>query len=140
MTTYGAVSVASAVFVFFDARSRGVRTGDAAGFAFLALLLWPVVIPVYLAKRPLRNGETREGGAAWNVIRNLVLMWTAICAFWGAKAFVIEARNYDPELEAWGLMGEWMGIFVLWIVPAAGALIVGMLLRRPSVVETGERA
>lgn len=54
---YGAI----AVWLFIDARRRRYVLGPS--WASITILVGPLTAPVYLAMRPLKKGEMREGGA-----------------------------------------------------------------------------
>ena len=69
-----------AVYVLVDA---GKRHNSRTGWPVATLLLGPVVLPVYFAKRHLKKGEVREGGTGWNVLKNFALMWTLTMAVAG---------------------------------------------------------
>lgn len=65
-----------AVIIWLDARSRNAKNSFfwALGSFFLAI----VIIPLYLATRPLKSGEIREGGLVWNTCRSFALVWTLL--------------------------------------------------------------
>ena len=61
MLKYLVVYAILAAWIFRDAASRktaGVK------WALPAVLFAPFVLPLWLAKRPLKSGEVREGGTA----------------------------------------------------------------------------
>jgi hypothetical protein len=76
-----------AVWVFTDAKKW---KNHPVGWPAATLVLGPVVLPVYFAKRNLKAGEVREGGAGWNVIKNFALFWTLTIAV-GAVAGMVNA-------------------------------------------------
>jgi len=64
---------AFALWVLFDGLSRKM-TFSAAWWTLGTLFFGPITLPLYLALRPLKAGEVREGGTAWfdnGVIANL---------------------------------------------------------------------
>src|SRR5215217_7207175 len=65
------------LWVIYDGRRRSMGT-RIIPWAVGTFLLGPIVLPIYFAKRPLRTGEVREGGFAWNVLRNFALFWTVL--------------------------------------------------------------
>lgn len=67
---YFVLYLAFAVWVFADAKKR---MNHPMGWPAATLVLGPVVLPVYFAKRNLKAGEVREGGTGWNVIKNFAL-------------------------------------------------------------------
>lgn len=101
------------------------------------------VLPVYLARRPLREGEVREGGTAWNVLKNFCLVWTltmlvAAVAGIGSVSSMPEAAS-DAE-RAGRAIGATIGlgmIFALWFFPLAGAALLGVFLKKSSIAERG---
>ena len=57
-----------AAWTFYDIRKRR----DHFGWVIGVLIAGVLVLPVYLAKRSLKPGETREGGTGWNVLKTLL--------------------------------------------------------------------
>ena len=110
---------AAAAWTLRDARQRmapkwwplAVLFGGPAGFA------------AYLAQRPLREGESREGGLAWQLLSMFVVSWTAMLA---AAAIWNLAIAFMP----------WNRLAIAWAVPALAALVAGLALKR-STVEHG---
>jgi hypothetical protein len=68
-----------AVWVLFDSLSRRLG-GLAVLWVVGTILLGPITLPLYLACRPLRQSEVREGGKAWNVLKNFAILWTIVMA------------------------------------------------------------
>jgi hypothetical protein len=102
-----------------------------------------LMLPLYLARRPLREGEEREGGAAWDALKNFCLVWT-LTMFVAAVGRMGNA--WSPPEAAWDAgqavraIGAALGqgsILVLWFVPLVGAALLGALLKKSSVVERG---
>jgi len=61
---------AFAPWVLFDGLSRKMGS-SAVLWTIGTLILGPITLPIYLALRPLKQGEVREGGTAWNVLKKL---------------------------------------------------------------------
>lgn len=130
-----------AVYVLVDA---GKRHNSRTGWPVATLLLGPVVLPVYFAKRHLKKGEVREGGTGWNVLKNFALMWTLTMAVAGVAGMVgasdvVEQAGSDTE-QAGAAIGVALGLGVigfLWFVFVAAALVIGLFLKKSSVVEKG---
>ena len=126
-----------ALWILADATSR--RLGWAAFlWAFGTLFLGPFAFPFYLAERPLREGESREGGTAWNVLCNFAMLWAMMMAV-GSFTYLVELTNTTTKVVTEAeRAGFGMGTLAsLWVVPTAGAACLGILLRKDSVVETG---
>ena len=51
------------LWVVYDSLNRRMG-GSAVIWMFGTFFLGPLVLPIYLAKRPLKFGEVREGGTA----------------------------------------------------------------------------
>ena len=107
-------------------------------------MLLPLALPIYLATRPLKNGEVREGGTAWNVLKNFAYVWTFVTAFAVITAFMaVEKLNYSLTTDverATNWAGEIRGLSVtlaLWFVLSGGAVMLGFSLKKDSVIETG---
>ena len=84
----------------------------------------PAGLAAYLAFRPLRAGESREGGRAWQVFSKFVVCWTTLLAFAALWNLVLPFAEFLPLAIAWG-------------VGALAALLVGVALKRNSQVEQG---
>jgi len=130
-----------AIWVLVDGLKRKAK---ALPWAIGTVLLGPIVLPVYIAKRPLKAGEVREGGTGWNVLRNFALFWTilmAVAAFWGMVAVSEQTATLQTEAERAGAaIGTALGlgmIAALWFFPMVGALVLGLFLKKSSVVEKG---
>lgn len=128
-------------WVFYDAHRRGGRrVAWALGTAVAPMF----VLPFYFAKRPLRAGEVREGGTAWNVLRNFAFVWTVLVGLAAMLGVAGIAVDYNPDAsdaEAIGTaFGTTMGMLflgVMWFFPFAGAVAAGLMVRKSSVVERG---
>jgi hypothetical protein len=132
-----------ALWVLRDARQR-LERASAFGWAIGTLLVPFLALPLYHASRPLRAGETRTGGKPWNILKDFALTWTvlllavevsmAIELAAGLSAQVTEADKAGYGFAA--VLGLAL-IAMYWFFPTVGALALGFLLRRPSVVERG---
>jgi hypothetical protein len=138
---YSFLSVAAALFVLRDTTRC---TAPRVGWMVASALAWPIAVPVWLATRPLRSGEHRSGGRAWKMLRYFALAWTIL---WGAQTLVTlgvgavvagTARSQADRASGLGMMRLMASIHgVLWFFPALGALLLGLALRKPAVVEHG---
>jgi hypothetical protein len=132
-----------ALWVLFDGLSRNMKA-TAILWAVGALMLGVIVLPLYLAKRPLKNGEVREGGLPWNLLKNFAVLWTIIMAV--ISIYVLHAAGEATSHlnNNWAMAGAGIGIAVtvgvlgaVWFFPTAGAAILGFFLKKNTVVETG---
>jgi len=97
-----------------------------------------------MATRPLRLGEVRRGGRAWNLLRHLALAWTLL---WGAHlvvtvgvgAVVASTGQTKADRDSGLSMVMLIAVIyaVVWLFPTLGALLLGLFLRRPDDVEYG---
>lgn len=134
-----------AVWVFFDAhKRRGHTLREAAGWAIGTLVLWLFIVPLYVAKRNLRAGETREGGAEWNFFKSLVVLWTIIMLAVGVHyiltASEVASTAHTGAEQTGAAIGVTLGVVVIaaiWFFPVVGALLLGLVLRKTGIVEKG---
>lgn len=141
MIGYFLLYIVVAIWLFLDA---GKRRYTGIPWAIATVIFGPVIVPFYLAKRPLKNGEVREGGFGWNVLKNFALFWT-ITIFVGFVAglanvsHVAANAHSDAEMAGAGIglvLGGAM-IFGVWFVVLLGALVLGFFLKKSSIVERG---
>ena len=90
------VFVPLAIWMFIDAKRRRYDAGK--WWAVATALFCPVTAPVYFASRNLRKGESREGGRAWNVLKNFAIFWTVTMAI-GAVGGMVNVAGSTDELH-----------------------------------------
>jgi hypothetical protein len=126
------------VWVLIDAGKR--RAEKSLWWGIGTAVLGPLVLPVYLSKRSLLAGEVREGGTAWNILKNFALFWTVtmvICVVYllidvgGAKELDSDAAKGIAATFGLGLIG------MLWFFPMITAVILGFFLKKSSIIERG---
>jgi hypothetical protein len=83
----------------------------------------PAGLAAYLALRPLREGESREGGIAWQLISVFIAAWTVLLAL--AALWNLAFRFAD-----------FVSLATIWAAVSVPALVVGLALKR-STVEHG---
>jgi len=110
--------------------------------------MWWICLPFYFAGRPLKPGETREGGYVWNVCKFFTLLWTFLLAFFLLGAMVnlmagpklVEMENVYAKAGAALGVGVGLGFyFCLYVGVAIPVMIIGLLLKK-NVTETGTSA
>lgn len=107
-----------------------------------AFALGPVILPIYFAKRPLKANEVREGGFAWNVLKNFALFWTLLMIAISISAIGAATQtsvNSDAEAAgaAMGVTLVFLILAVVWFFPMVGALVLGFFLKKSTIVERG---
>jgi hypothetical protein len=136
---FGVISL----WVLFDGISRNMKA-IAVLWALGTVVLGAIVIPIYVAKRPLKNGEVREGGTPWNLLKNFAILWTIIMIV--ASIYVLHGvgKATSGLDNDWAMAGAGIGIVVvvgtlgaIWFFPTIGAAILGFFLKKNSVIETG---
>jgi hypothetical protein len=139
LTLYGMFSL----WVLLDGIARRIGPSLAA-WVVGTLLLGPIVLPVYLAKRPLKKGEVLEGGTAWNVLKNFAILWTVLMTMAGFGAMMKIGQTASSLDSDAARAGAGLGILfgmgflaVIWFLPTCGAAVLGFLLKKNSIVETG---
>jgi len=140
-TWYFLIYAIVAIWVFLDSKKRG---NNAPAWAIATFVIGVIVTPYYLAKRYLLAGETREGGVAWNVLRYFALFWTLtmiLVAISGIGAISSSAPVHGNEYEQAGYaIGATIGIgmiLTLWFIVLVAALVLGMFLKKSSIIEKG---
>ena len=83
----------------------------------------PLGLAAYLAFRPLREGESREGGTGWQAASMFVVAWTALVVVAGLWNL---AFPFSTPTQ----------LATVWALAAVPALVVGLALKR-STVEHG---
>lgn len=141
MTLYRVFFAVWALWVAYDGFSRGAGTA-AFLWAIGTFLFGPIVLPIYLAKRPLKNGELREGGTAWNVLKNFAILWSACMAIVLIRS-LMAVEKLMPSLTSAAQRAGWaigtmegLGLIAaLWFVPTAGAVVLGLSMKDTSIIE-----
>lgn len=135
------LAVSLGVWVFVDSITR---KANFLPWAIGTAILPPFVLPFYLAKRPLRAGEVREGGLAYNVLKNFVIVWTILMAavtLLSAAAITGNTTGLRNEFEAAiTAIGAtlWLALLAaIWVFPFLGAVGIAFLLKKSSIVEKG---
>ena len=133
---YLLIIVIFAAWVFVDALKR---KNNHIGWPVLTLLVSPVIaLPVYLAKRHLKEGEVRKGGTSWNVIKNFAVAWTITIIVFSIVLMVIIAEVSETSASMkMADMGMGISIGVFWFVVLVVTLVLGFFLKKNSVVERG---
>jgi 4-amino-4-deoxy-L-arabinose transferase-like glycosyltransferase len=122
-------------YLIWDGRKR--KVSKVWGWAIGAILAGPLVLPFYLAKRPLVEGEVRSGGYGWNVVRYFALLWTFLFLVIGVVSCagvgeVAESAQTDAE-KAGAAIGAGIGFVfmgVMWFFPLVGSLVIGFFLKK----------
>jgi hypothetical protein len=130
------------LYVVIDGSRRNLGAMKTALWAIGTFLLGVIVLPIYFAKRPLRPNEVREGGFAWNVLKNFALTWTILLVAIGISAISTAAgTNASSDAEAAGVAIGTGFVFVIlavvWFFPMVGALVLGFFLKNSAIVERG---
>jgi hypothetical protein len=84
----------------------------------------------YIAGRPLKANEVREGGYAWNVVKGFAVGWSILFV----TVVLMIAASADI---GWGAIALAAGIPLVWLPVMIVALILGYFLRNPAIVERG---
>jgi hypothetical protein len=102
------------------------------------------VMPFNLAKRPLMQGEVREGGTGWNVLKCFAAIWTATMTMAAFAACASMGAAMKPGISNAEAAGAGLGVVLglgmigaLWFFPVLGALALGLFVRKTLVVERG---
>jgi len=130
------------VWAAIDAYSRKLGAAKTALWAIGTFLLGVIVLPIYFAKRPLKANQVREGGFAWNVLKNFALTWTILMVAISISAISAAAgTNVKSGAEAAGAAVGMVIVIVtlaaVWFFPMVGAIVLGFFLKNSAIVERG---
>lgn len=121
-----------AVWVVFDSRQRGANP-LALGFA--TLVMGPIMLPLYRARRPLHPAEVRDGGPDWIVAANFAWLWTvymAVGLFWVILTVTHNLPPNDDPNRPSAIFGRGLAVIFItvccWILPAGAALFLSIVL------------
>ncbi len=131
-----------ALWVGFDASRRKLGAAKVILWAIGTLLLGVIVVPIYLAKRPLKANQVREGGLAWNLLKNFALTWTVLMiaisiSALGAAASTNPGSDAEAAGAAIGVGLVFIILAVVWFFPMVGAIVLGFFLKNSAIVERG---
>jgi ankyrin repeat protein len=137
---YVALAATCVVWVFCDAR---LRNAAAVFWSVLAAVLGPLVLPVYLAKRPLKEGEIREGGFGWQLFKNLALLWTLAIGLIIVKGFMTVAGGavgFRSEIQLAGIAVGFGVLVLAWLSILVGVAVIALLLKKSFILKKGPDA
>jgi hypothetical protein len=145
VTLHFVIAAGFAAWVTTDSIKRGKL---AWGYAISSLfLLWWISLPFYFASRKLLPGESREGGFGWNVCKNFLLFWSFLLGYcmvvgiFRVSDHLSNRGSMSGAAEAGAAIGVGVGLgmfFCLWIGVAVPCLVIGLLIKKNTVVEKGE--
>jgi hypothetical protein len=138
---YWILNLVVAFWIFSDARKRKMELpGLWATGCFVLMLL---VVPFYLAKRPLKAGEVREGGTVWSFCKSFSILWTALMFVVGvggkiATSNAVQKANLDPSGSGMAFVTGFGFIMIVgvWFLVLASVLAMGFY-NRNSITEEG---
>jgi hypothetical protein len=138
---YWMMNLVVALWLFFDARRRRMELpGLWAAGCFVFMLF---VVPFYLARRPLKAGEVREGGTVWNFCKSFSILWTVLMFVVGvggkiATSNAVQKANLDPSGSSLAFITGLGFIMIVgvWFLVLTSALAMGFY-NRNSVTEVG---
>jgi hypothetical protein len=138
---YWILNLVIAFWIFSDAQKRKVELpGLWAAGCFVLMLL---VVPFYLARRPLKTGEVREGGTVWSFCKSFSILWTVLMFVVGvggkiATSNAMQKANLDPSgLGVMFVTGFGFILLIgLWFFVLASALAMGFY-NKNSITEVG---
>lgn len=132
-----------ALWVLFDSVSRK-SVGMGILWTLGTAIIGPLALPIYLATRPLRSGEVREGGTGWNVLKNFAILWTILMAVVSFNTFLAMGKVASTVKGDAATVGAGLGmifgfglLLLVWIIPTGGSALLGFLLKKNSIVERG---
>ncbi len=152
------VVLASSIWIYFDAKAIGARSGLLSGFADMgpfswalcSLLLWIVAVPLYLVKRPqikaaaggapVPRAEGVEQTGLNRACKYIALLWTCFCIIgvvFGLASLGDLPIDSSNEYEAAGVaIGASIGLsiwFAAWLFVTLPAAIIFFITRKTVV-------
>ncbi len=132
-TLYTVLTIILTIWIFFDAKKRKNKY---VLWGLASLIIWPILIPFYIANRNLLPNETREGGKVWIVCKFFILIWTIFIGTLFTIGIFNASASVDTTNEA-EVIGSSIGIFlgggiyfIVWIGPVFITLLLGLILRK----------
>lgn len=132
-TLYTVLTIILTIWIFFDAKKRKNKY---VLWGLASLIIWPILIPFYIANRNLLPNETREGGKVWIVCKFFILIWTIFIGTLFTIGIFNASASVDTTNEA-EVIGSSIGIFlgggiyfIVWIGPVFLTLLLGLILRK----------
>jgi hypothetical protein len=119
-----------AIWVADDARKRKLGLPKIILWTIGTFIIGVIVLAFYVAMRPLKANEVREGGFAWNVLRAFALSWTIFVIAVGLAAISGIGNTASAVIAFFILSATWLTVMIV-------ALILGYFLRNPAIVERG---
>lgn len=122
-----------------DAYSRKLSTTLTVALGAVVLLSNALTLPFYWAWRPLKKGEVREGGYAWNVVRNYAVLWLLIFAGFGGMLNLVEYLFFAQNGSIGGLFFQILILFAVGSIPFLLNTFsrLGVVIRKVGYVEEG---
>jgi len=138
---YWIANLIIALWIFADARKRKMELPGLWAAACFVLMI--VVVPFYLAKRPLKAGEVREGGTVWNFCKSFSILWTVLMFAVGvggkiATSNAFQKASLDSSGSGMAFVTGFGFIMVVgvWFFVLASVLAMGFH-NRNSITEEG---
>jgi hypothetical protein len=135
------------VFLLFSIwayRDASLRGNAALKWSLATVVVGPLTLPFYLSSRNLRDGEIREGGRAWQVMKHFAVYWTVtmvMATLAGLGSISDTAAQASSDAEKAGVaIGATIGfglMVVLWFLPFVASVLLGLLLKKSTTVERG---
>lgn len=132
-----AISLVLAVWVVRDASRRQTQTAPFL-WGLGVLLVWILFLPLYLTKRPLKTGEVRSGGGGWNFMKYLAItitVYVPIVMVLGLSEVAAQVTSVEEAVALVVIFVLLMGL--VWAIFAGGVLLIGLVLKKSSVIERG---
>lgn len=122
----------SACWVAFDSQRRHANP-LALGFA--TLVMGPIMLPLYRARRPLRPTEQRLGGPDWIVAANFAWVWSlymVVGLVWVILTVISTLPSPDDPSRATTLLSRGLAVVFIggccWVLPVGTALLLSIVL------------